>query len=112
DADAQYRALQATVSRRMDRMYLQGAYTFSKAIDDNSSDATAFNTAINDQTNLRASRGLSDFDRTHRFVVSYSYDLTFFATATGLEKALLVVWVVSGVRTFQSGKPFTVTDNE
>jgi len=110
DADSHYHSLQATVSRRMDRIYLQGAYTFSKAIDDNSSDATAFNTAINDQTNLRASRGLSDFDRTHRFVVSYSYDLTFFATATGLEKALLGGWVVSGVTTFQSGKPFTVID--
>src|SRR5439155_1748751 len=58
DADSHYHSLQATVSRRMDRIYLQGAYTFSKSIDDNSSDTTAFNTAFNDQTNLRASLGL------------------------------------------------------
>ena len=33
----------------------------------------------------RTSRGLSDFDRTHRLAVSYRYDLPFFSSAEGLK---------------------------
>jgi len=41
--------------------YLQAAYTFSKNIDATSTGNTAFNTAYNDQSNINASRGISDF---------------------------------------------------
>ena len=112
DATSIYHSLQASVTRRYHAMYFQAAYTFSKSIDEVSNDTTAFNTVINDQTNLRDSRGLSDFDRPQRFIVSYVYALPFFSKASGFERAVLAGWSVSGIVIFQSGRPFTVIDSE
>src|SRR5579863_5280702 len=111
DAYSIYHALQATVSRRWNQSYLQAAYTFSKNIDATSTGNTAFNTAYNDQSNINASRGISDFNRPHRLSVSYAYDLPFFMHATGIKKAALGGWQVSGVSIFQSGLPFSIYDS-
>src|SRR5205807_2991872 len=89
DAYSHYHSLQATLSRRWGAGYFQAAYTFSRSTDATSSGNTALNTAFNDESTIDASRGLSDFDRTHRFVVSYRYDLPFYRTATGMSRALL-----------------------
>ena len=68
-----------TVSRRWDRGYIQAAYTFSKNIDATSTGNTAFNTAYNDQSNINASRGISDFNRCPQVLkVSYLYNLPFY----------------------------------
>src|SRR5260370_21779932 len=72
--------------------------------------SVAFDTRFNDQNNARASRGLSDFDRRHRFVASWVYQLPFYATASGLTKGALGGWEASGVLTLQSGTPFPVVD--
>ncbi len=111
DAYSHYHSLQTTVSRRWSAGYFQAAYTWSKSTDATSSGNTAFNTAFNDEFTLDASRGLSDFDRTHRFVVSYRYDLPFYRGATGWTGRLLSGWALSGITTFQSGTPFSVTDS-
>jgi len=111
DAYSHYNSLQTTLSRRWGAGYFQGAYTFSKSTDATSTGNTAFNTAFNDESTLAASRGLSDFDRPHRFVVSYRYDLPFFKGETGAKGALLHGWSVSGITIFQSGSPFSVTDS-
>ncbi|MGA9811359.1 MAG: TonB-dependent receptor [Terriglobales bacterium] len=111
DAYSHYHSLQATLSRRWGAGYFQAAYTFSRSTDATSSGNTALNTAFNDETTLDGSRGLSDFDRTHRFVVSYRYDLPIFKGATGAKGALLANWAISGITVFQSGTPFSVTDS-
>ena len=111
DAYSIYHALQATFSRRWNQSYFQAAYTFSKNIDATSTGNTAFNTAYNDQSNINASRGISDFNRPHRLSVSYAYDLPFFMHATGIKKAALGGWQVSGVSIFQSGLPFSIYDS-
>jgi len=111
DAYSIYHALQTTLSRRWSQGYFQAAYTFSKNIDATSTGNTAFNTAYNDQSNINASRGISDFNRPHRLAVSYAYDLPFFAHATGAKKAALGGWQVSGVTIFQSGLPFSIFDS-
>src|SRR5260370_40299886 len=72
--------------------------------------SVAFDTRFNDQNNARDSRGLSDFDRRHRFVASWVYQLPFFATASGLTKGALGGWEASGVLALQSGTPFTDWD--
>ena len=110
DAYSIYNALQATVSRRWGANYFQAAYTFSKNIDATSTGNTAFNTAYNDQSNINASRGISDFNRPHRLAVSYAYDLPFFSHATGVKKAAFGGWQVSGVTIFQNGLPFSIFD--
>ena len=73
DANSDYNALQATVTHRYaNGLQLEAAYTWSKTIDETSTGNTAFNTAVNDQTSLADSRGLSDFDREHRFTVAHA----------------------------------------
>jgi len=111
DAYSHYHSLQTTLSRRWGAGYFQAAYTFSHSTDATSSGNTAFNTAFNDESSLVASRGLSDFDRTHRLVVSYRYDLPFVASATGAKAVLLKGWSVSGITILQSGTPFSVIDS-
>ena len=111
DAYSHYHSLQTTLSRRWASGYFQAAYTFARSTDATSSGNTAFNTAFNDESTLNASRGLSDFDRRHRFVVSYRYDLPLFKGETGAKGALLQGWALSGITIFQSGSPFSVTDS-
>ena len=110
DAYSHYHSLQTTLSRRWGAGYFQAAYTFSRSTDATSTGNTAFNVAFNDESDLANSRGLSDFDRTHRFVVSYRYDLPFYKTAEGWKRTALSGWAISGITTFQSGRPFSVFD--
>jgi hypothetical protein len=111
DAYSHYHSLQTTLSRRWSRGYFQAAYTWSKSTDATSTGNTAFNSAYNDQSNINASRALSDFDRPHRFAISYVYDLPFFSQAQGLKGKLLGGWAVSGVTVIQSGLPFSIFDS-
>jgi hypothetical protein len=111
DAYSHYNSLQTTLSRRWGAGYFQAAYTFSRSTDATSTGNTAFNTAFNDESTLADSRGLSDFDRTHRLAVSYRYDLPFFSSAQGLTHRLLGGWAVSGITIIQSGAPFSVLDS-
>jgi hypothetical protein len=110
-AYAHYNALQTTVSRRWSHGYFQAAYTWSRSTDVNSSGNTALNTAFNDESNLRDGYGPSDFDRTHRFVVSYRYDLPFQTSGTGWKRTAFGDWAISGITVIQSGTPFTVLDS-
>ncbi|HEV2386319.1 MAG TPA: TonB-dependent receptor [Candidatus Acidoferrales bacterium] len=111
DAYSHYHALNATLSRDWTGGYFQGAYTYSRCTDATSSGNTAFDTAFDDQTNLNGSRGLCDYDRQHRFIVSYLYKLPFFAHDTGAKGRLLGGWAFSGITTVQSGIPFTIIDS-
>jgi hypothetical protein len=111
DAYSHYHSLQTTLSRRWGAGYFQAAYTFSRSTDATSTGNTAFNSAFNDESTLAASRGLSDFDRTHRLAVSYRYDLPFFKGETGFKEALLANWAISGITIIQSGSPFSVLDS-
>jgi hypothetical protein len=111
DAYSHYHSLQSTLSRRWSAGYFQAAYTWSKSTDATSSGNTALNTAFNDESDLKNSRGLSDFDRKHRFSVSYRYDLPFFSKSEGWKRVALSGWALSGITIFQSGTPFSVLDS-
>jgi len=112
DAWSHYNSLQTSVTRHFEKgLYLQAAYTWSKSLDATSSGNTAFNTAVNDQTDLRASYGLSDFDRPHRFIVSWLYDLPFMKSSQGFLKMAFANWSFGGIVTFQSGIPFSIIDS-
>jgi hypothetical protein len=111
-SDSHYNALQLTISHHYSNgLYFQGAYTYANSTDDTSNATVAFDSRINDQNNARDSRGLSDFNRRHRFVTSGVYTLPFFKSAQGFTKEALTAWEVSGVLTLQSGLPFTVFDS-
>jgi hypothetical protein len=101
-----YHALQVDVKGRMAKRALWNvAYTFSKSIDNLSSDTEQ---AQHDNTRLFLNRGLSNFDRPHRLTASYVVDLP---GSKGSQKLLNVLtngWRMSGLLTRQSGAPFTV----
>lgn len=114
-----YHSMQFSVSHRYaDSLYFQGAYTLSKAIDNGS--GSAFQDELNgllqygDLFNPRSNRGVADFDRTHRLVVSYQY-LFPFAKWMGVRDSgagkLVNGWSILGMTTFQSGTPFVVIDS-
>ncbi|GBC76608.1 hypothetical protein HRbin08_00070 [bacterium HR08] len=106
-----YHSLQLSATKRLSRgLSFLASYTLSKSIDTNSG-PLAGDLAANpgDQQNHRLNRGPSDWDRTHRFVYSFVYDLPkFYDGDSGLGRRLLNDWQIAGVAVFQSGTPFTV----
>lgn len=102
-----YNAMTATIERRFSQgLSLQGAYTWSKSIDN----ASGFRDIAMDTYNLSRDRGLSAFDRTHILVISYVYELPFFSRSQIKPlRAALGGWQLSGFSVFQSGLPATVT---
>jgi len=113
NATSRYNSLQVTTAHRFAKgLHFQGAYTFSKSMDPVvTNGAGIYNFPVNDQTSLGQSMGLSDYDRTHRLVASYDYELPFFSHARGVESAVLSHWSVAGITIFQSGLPIRVTDS-
>src|SRR5262249_40473551 len=103
-----YNALQMSLIKRFSQRYsLNCAYTWSKSIDTSSSDPGSApgtsrpdvpntgNIVMGDQRNIRASRGVSDFDRSHRFTA-------------GVVVLLPKRWQLTGSGTIQSGVPYSL----
>jgi hypothetical protein len=119
---ADYDSFQATVSRRMSRgLYFQGAYTYSRTTDNVSGSLSTDELNItrngqgganilNSQKDSLQNKARGDFDRPHRFVVSYSYDLPV-PNGSFFDNQIFKGWSVSGIVTYQSGLPFSVTDS-
>ncbi len=116
-----YHSGQATLSHRFQGgLFVQAAYTYSKVIDNVSgslstdelnSTRNGQNGAniFNDQNNPAQNRARGDFDRTHRFIASYSWDIP--VAKSGIwGSQLFQGWTISGISTFQSGLPFSITD--
>jgi hypothetical protein len=98
-----YHSLQVSLARRFSRgISIQSAYTFSKSRDDTS-------TPQNSYLANRPEWGLSGFDRTHVSTSSFVWELPFGANLTGWEKRVFRGWEISGIMSFQSGNPMTIT---
>ncbi len=117
-----YNSFQATVSRRLHQgLYFQAAYTRSKTVDNvsGSQSTDELNVTrngqgganlLNLQDNPQANKARSDFDRPHRLVVSYSYDIPV-GKSGFMQNQLFKGWAISGIVTYQSGLPFSITDS-
>jgi Carboxypeptidase regulatory-like domain len=119
-----YNSLQATLKKDMSHgIQFLAAYTFSKSIDDagdslGAAIAGTFGLPItgqvvyNDQNNVVAQRGVSDFDRTHRLVISGTWSVPGreHAKSTFVQR-LGNSWSTSAVVTLQSGLPFSILDS-
>ena len=96
---------------------IRGVYTWSKTIDDGSSlNATTSGgepALVSNPFDLRADRGLANFDVRNVAAVNASYALPFgpgkhFQTATsGIANALASGWTINSIVTLQGGFPFT-----
>jgi TonB dependent receptor len=109
-----YNSLQASVTKHLGRgLQFLASYTYSKSIDDAASGSILGDSRITsdgDQHNLRLNRALSDFDRTHRFIVSTTYDLPGYKN-NALLRSLTSNWELAGIATFQSGTPLDIVDS-
>ncbi len=105
-ASSSYHALQASLRRTAGKLQLSASYTWSHSIDDSSD---RFDAGFVNSFNLAANRASSNFDQRHIFNLSYIYDLPFFQ-GQGLANKLLGGWQWSGITTFSTGTPFTVTN--
>jgi hypothetical protein len=92
-AGSAYNSLQMSITRRLSKgLQLLASYTYAKSIDNAS--------------------GMVGFDRTHRFVLSYLWDLPLpaFAVRSGAGKLLFSNWQVAGIITAMSGQPIDIAD--
>lgn len=105
NANSIYHSLQASLQKRFNQGYMFNVnYTFSRSLD-TFSDEGLFQIE-HDQSRPWLNRGLSDFHRKHRLIMSWTWDLPFKGNR------LIDGWQVSGIGTFQSGRPLTVFDGD
>jgi hypothetical protein len=119
---AKYDSAQFTLSRRMSRgLYFQAAYTYSNTTDNVSGSLSTDElnatrngqgggNLLNSQKDVIQNKARGDFDRPHRLIVSYSYDLPV-PSGNFWNNQFFKGWGISGIVTYQSGLPFSITDS-
>jgi hypothetical protein len=121
-ANGEYHAGYVKFDKRLSRGLLVGAnYTWSV----NMSDADEPNNVQDSATgagltpsspqipqsflNFRNEWSRSAFDRPHRFVIHYLYEIPWFASSPAALRQVFGGWQISGFTEYQSGQPFTIT---
>jgi hypothetical protein len=106
EGDSSYNALQVDLNHRFSSGFaLRGVYTWSKTIDDGDSlNATTSGgepALASNPFDLRADRGLGNFDVRNVAVINASYALPF------KQGKLVTGWTINSIVTLQGGFPFT-----
>jgi len=100
--NSSYNSLQVSVKHSGKRLTLSLGYTYSKSIDQASSMADPL-----DPYNFKATRGLSAWDLTHNFVVTYDYQLPL-ERISQRGRFLTQGWALSGITRASTGFPVTL----
>ncbi len=109
EASSFYQALQLGLNRRFASGFSYGAaYTLSKSSDDGSGQRDI----IPNSFNAHALWGPANNDTRHIAVINFIYELPIFKNSTGVKRAILGGWQVSGVTQFQTGTPGTVATGD
>lgn len=115
DVNSLYHSLQLSAEKRMARgLTILANYTWSKSLDDLPAGAGPLGFDVSsalpwdDPLRHQFDWGPSEFDHTHRFVVSYVWELPRLAGARGLVRHALGEWQFSGLVQAQTGRPLTV----
>jgi hypothetical protein len=120
NAQSTYNSLQVSLTKRLSSgRQLLGSYTYAKSIDNASGGSSGAGggtdsaAILGNQLDNRANRGVSDFDRTHRFVLSYLWDLPrpAMAARSTTGRLLFSNWQVAGIITAMSGLPIDIVDS-
>ena len=107
--NSNYHALQTSFNKRFSKPGTIGfAYTWSKNLTDNGSDRS---NAPQNSYNWHAEYGRATLDRRHVLTASYVYPLPFFVDSTSPSRYALGGWELSGIFTYNSGLPLTVTSS-
>ena len=86
---------------------MSASYTWSKNVDYLSRNTFGGPGTLNNPFDFFYSPGVSDYNRTHRFVNSFVWDLPGLNNNSAAN-AILGGWRLSGVLTLQSGRPFHI----
>ena len=110
DAQSSYNGLQVKAQQRLSHGFLfLAGYTWAKSMDDGKGEGSV----VQDSYNRKGDRGRSDWDVTHRFVFSSTYELPFgrgkaFASDWNkVARAFIEGWNVNGILQLSTGLPFT-----
>ena len=109
-AQSSYNSLQASVRHTSSYSTFLVGYTYSKCLDN----ASGLQEGVNPIDPAR-SLGLCIFDVTHNFVGSYEVQLPFdraFHADSGWKNKLAAGWSISGITTFATGLPVTLTEQD
>jgi hypothetical protein len=114
-AQSSYNSLQMSLARRPSKgLQFLASYTYARSID-NASGQDTFDTfpVFGNQLDNRANRGVSDFDRTHRFVMGFLWDLPqpVVPARSRVGKLLFSNWQLAGIITAMSGLPIDIVDS-
>jgi hypothetical protein len=111
EGSSSYNGLEVSVTKRLTHGFqFLASYTFSKTLDTDGSDINAVSSGtvfpLGDQNSPQQRWGRASTDRTHRFVLSGTWDLPH--PAHGIAGSILSGWALSGVMIVQSGSALTV----
>lgn len=109
-----YNGLEASLERKFrDGLSLRFAYTYSRSIDNTPQELENNSGSAPNGNNYGAWFGASDFDTPHRLIANYVYELPFGRNRTFVKSGILSYIIggfkTSGVYTYASGRPFTVS---
>lgn len=103
-----YNSLQIEVDKRFAHgITLSANYTYAKSIDAVSAQSDLCGINVINPYDVRAYRGVSDFNVPNRFVLNYLWQLP--SPKKGLPKAILGGWTTTAIWTWQSGFPLNIT---
>ena len=111
-----YNGLLASMTKRVSHgLQFLASYTWSRNLDDtsgtNGSDVFEEWLLSNDQNHPRQAYGPTDFDRTHRGVLSLVYQVPVTDSIARSTGHVLNDWQISAIAVAQSGSPITVLDS-
>jgi hypothetical protein len=119
-AQSTYNSLQMSLNKRLSHgLQFLASYTYAKSLDNASSGSVTGDVGdstfvVGSQLDNRSNRGVSDFDRTHRFVLSYLWGLPRpgFAARSTAGRLLLSDWQVASIIIAMSGLPIDIVDSD
>ncbi len=105
--NSNYHSLQVSAQQRLSgSSQLNLAYTWAKNLTDNQTDRS---TAPQNSYDTKLEYSRATLDRRHVFTFNYVYELPFFDKQKGFTGKVLGGIQLSGITTYQTGLPFTVT---
>ncbi len=104
-----YNSMQFQIRKRLSSgLQFTGSYTWSHATDEQSG-LGLFYTG-NNPLDPKSGYATADFDRTHVFLINYSYDLPSPIKQHRMAGAMLNGWQIGGQTVAESGQPYSVYD--
>ena len=108
-----YNGLEVSLTKRLSHgLQFLASYTFSKTLDTDGADINSTSSGnaltLGDQNSPSQRWGRASFDRTHRFILSETWEIP--SPATGLQREFLGGWELAAIVTIQSGSALTIAD--